>query len=43
MSLNEREAIRDLRLLVKCGAVLVLVFAGFIAIPPSTSSRPSLR
>jgi len=30
MSLNEREAIRDLRLLVKCGAVLVLVFAGFV-------------
>lgn len=31
MSLNEREAIRDPRLLVKCGVVLVLVFAAFIA------------
>lgn len=31
MSLNEREAIRDLRLLVKCGVVLVLVFTAFIA------------
>ncbi len=30
MSLNEREAIRDVRLLVKCGAVLGLVFAAFI-------------
>ncbi|MCV7300116.1 ArsB/NhaD family transporter [Mycobacterium barrassiae] len=30
MSLNEREAIRDPRLLIKCGVVLVLVFAGFI-------------
>jgi Na+/H+ antiporter NhaD/arsenite permease-like protein len=33
MSLEEREAIRDPRLLVKCGAVLVLVFAAFIAHP----------
>lgn len=33
MSLEEREAIRDQRLLVKCGAVLVLVFAAFIAHP----------
>ena len=31
MSLNEREAIRDPRLLVKCGVVLVAVFAAFIA------------
>lgn len=30
MSLNEREAIRDVRLLVKCGVVLVAVFAAFI-------------
>ena len=30
MSLNEREAIRDPRLLIKCGVVLVLVFAAFI-------------
>ena len=31
MSLNEREAIRDVRLLVKCVVVLGAVFAGFIA------------
>ena len=31
MSLKEREAIRDPRLLVKCGVVLVLVFTAFIA------------
>ncbi len=30
MSLNEREAIQDPRLLIKCGAVLVAVFAAFI-------------
>ena len=30
MTLNEREAIRDPRLLVKCGVVLVAVFAAFI-------------
>ena len=30
MSLNEREAIRDSRLLAKCGAVLALVFIAFI-------------
>ncbi|WP_179468632.1 ArsB/NhaD family transporter [Mycolicibacterium vinylchloridicum] len=30
MSLNEREAIRDVRLLVKCGVVLGAVFAAFI-------------
>jgi Na+/H+ antiporter NhaD/arsenite permease-like protein len=34
MSLEEREAIRDPGLLVKCGIVLVLVFAGFIAHAP---------
>ncbi|OBB05669.1 hypothetical protein A5662_10650 [Mycobacteriaceae bacterium 1482268.1] len=33
MSLEEREAIRDPSLLVKCGGVLVLVFAAFIAHP----------
>jgi Na+/H+ antiporter NhaD/arsenite permease-like protein len=33
MSLNEREAIRDPRLLIKCGVVLVLVFTAFIAHP----------
>ncbi|MGH3530561.1 MAG: ArsB/NhaD family transporter [Mycobacterium sp.] len=31
MSLEEREAIRDPGLLIKCGVVLVLVFAAFIA------------
>src|ERR1700744_2351930 len=30
MSLNEREAIRNARLLIQCGIVLVAVFAGFI-------------
>jgi Na+/H+ antiporter NhaD/arsenite permease-like protein len=30
MRLNEREAIEDRRLLIKCGAVLLLVFAGFV-------------
>ena len=30
MTLNEREAIQDPRLLIKCGAVLVAVFAAFI-------------
>ncbi|CAM3904802.1 ArsB/NhaD family transporter [Kibdelosporangium persicum] len=30
MALNEREAIRDKRLLVKCGVVLLAVFAGFV-------------
>ncbi|GAB3580045.1 ArsB/NhaD family transporter [Amycolatopsis endophytica] len=30
MTLNEREAIRDTKLLIKCGVVLALVFAGFI-------------
>ncbi len=33
MSLEEREAIRDPRLLIKCGCVLLLVFAAFIAHP----------
>ena len=31
MSLEEREAIRDPRLLIKCGVVLLLVFTAFIA------------
>jgi Na+/H+ antiporter NhaD/arsenite permease-like protein len=31
MSLNEQEAIRDRRLLIKCAMVLILVFAAFIA------------
>ncbi len=31
MSLDEREAIRDRRLLMQCGIVLVVVFAGFVA------------
>ena len=30
MTLNEREAIRDPSLLIKCGVVLILVFAAFI-------------
>jgi len=30
LSLNEREAIEDRRLLVKCGIVLLLVFIGFV-------------
>ncbi|HEV2784135.1 MAG TPA: ArsB/NhaD family transporter [Actinophytocola sp.] len=31
MALNEREALQDTRLLVKCGIVLVAVFAAFVA------------
>ena len=31
LSLNEREAIRNPRLLIQCGIVLVAVFAGFVA------------
>lgn len=34
MSLEEREAIRDPRLLITCGAVLVAVFAAFVAHSP---------
>ncbi len=30
MALNEKEAIRDYRLLIKCGVVLLAVFTGFI-------------
>lgn len=30
MALNEREAIRDSRLLIKCGVVLAAVFTGFV-------------
>ena len=33
MSLDEREAIRDRGLLIKCGVVLLLVFAAFVAHP----------
>ena len=33
MSLEEREAVRDPGLLIKCGIVLVLVFAAFLAHP----------
>ncbi|QNE20660.1 ArsB/NhaD family transporter [Kribbella qitaiheensis] len=33
MRLNEREAIEDSRLLIKCGVVLSLVFVGFIGRP----------
>ncbi|EUA09532.1 arsenical pump membrane family protein [Mycobacterium kansasii 732] len=33
MSLDEREAIRDTGLLIKCGVVLLLVFAAFVAHP----------
>ena len=41
MSLEEREAIRDPRLLIKCGVVLVAVLAGFIAHKP-IHMEPSL-
>ncbi|BCO84992.1 putative transporter [Mycobacterium paraintracellulare] len=33
MSLDEREAIRDRKLLIKCGVVLLLVFVAFVAHP----------
>ncbi|MGW5225325.1 SLC13 family permease [Nocardia niigatensis] len=33
MQLNEREAIRDPKLLIKCGIVLAMVFAGFFGRP----------
>jgi Na+/H+ antiporter NhaD/arsenite permease-like protein len=33
MALNEKEAIQDVTLLVKCGLVLLAVFAGFVAHP----------
>ncbi|MBX9638731.1 MAG: ArsB/NhaD family transporter, partial [Mycobacteriaceae bacterium] len=41
MSLDEREAIRDHKLLVKCGIVLLLVFVAFIA-HPVLHTEPSL-
>nr|AAA99493.1 46 kDa protein [Mycobacterium leprae] len=41
MSLNEREAIRDRWLLIKCGVVLLLVFVAFIA-HPVLHTGPSL-
>ena len=31
MSLDESEAIRDRKLLIQCGIVLLAVFAGFVA------------
>jgi Na+/H+ antiporter NhaD/arsenite permease-like protein len=30
LRLNEREAIQDTRLLIKCGVVLLVVFTGFV-------------
>jgi len=41
MALDEREAIRDHKLLVKCGAVLLLVFAAFI-LHPVLHMQPSI-
>ncbi|MFZ1162971.1 SLC13 family permease [Mycobacterium sp.] len=41
MSLEEREILRDSRLLVKCGAVMGVVFVGFI-VSPSIHVQPSL-
>ncbi|SOJ54576.1 putative transporter [Mycobacterium simulans] len=41
MSLNEREAIRDQRLLIKSGVVLLLVFVAFIA-HPVLHMKPSI-
>ncbi len=41
MALNEREAIRDRGLLIKCGVVLLLVFAAFIT-HPMLHIQPSL-
>jgi Na+/H+ antiporter NhaD/arsenite permease-like protein len=41
MSLKESEAIRDPKLLIRCGAVMVLVLVGFI-ISPAVHVAPSL-
>ncbi len=41
MAVNEREALRDRGLLVKCGLVLVAVFAGFV-VSPLIHIAPSL-
>ncbi|WP_367141364.1 SLC13 family permease, partial [Mycobacterium sp.] len=41
MALDERETIRDPTLLVKCGVVLLLVFAGFI-LHPVVHLQPSV-
>src|SRR5271154_605781 len=41
MSLQEGEVIRDRRLLVRCGLVMVVVFAGFI-LAPTIHIAPSL-
>jgi Na+/H+ antiporter NhaD/arsenite permease-like protein len=41
MAVDEREALRDQQLLIKCGVVMVAVFAGFI-ISPAIHIAPSL-
>ncbi len=41
MAVDEREVVRDRGLLVKCGAVLVAVFAGFV-VSPAIHLAPSL-
>jgi Na+/H+ antiporter NhaD/arsenite permease-like protein len=41
MTLKEGEAIRDRRLLIRCGVVMVVVFAGFI-VSPAIHLAPSL-
>ena len=41
MSLRESEAIRDRRLLIRCGVVMVVVFTGFI-LAPTVHIAPSL-
>src|ERR1700744_4729374 len=41
MTLNEGEAIRDRRLLIRCGVVMVVVLAGFI-VSPAIHIAPSL-
>jgi Na+/H+ antiporter NhaD/arsenite permease-like protein len=41
MSLNEGEAIRDRQLLLRCGVVMLVVFAGFI-LAPTIHVAPSL-
>jgi Na+/H+ antiporter NhaD/arsenite permease-like protein len=41
MSLDEREVLRDRSLLIKCGAVMCVVFAGFV-VSPTIHIQPSL-
>jgi len=41
MSLNEREVLKDRGLLVKCGAVMAVVFVGFV-VSPTIHIQPSL-